>query len=263
MITATLDSVAAFFRTTKFEDGSKFYDSCFQKDRDILLNPKRENGLAWDMLAEFDGDCVSFIETIIQAAHVDEADGKETEIYLADMLLNIEKTTSSDALNRLIFQPMKDVAPIILETLNAENNMEKYGAIRTRLALYLNFLKPAARVDMEISIRDYLENCDGKILFVSCFNDRNMIKLSELTLDASRSINILKIFSSKTYFKESRDSIIDARETNVFTANGSIFSSKSEILARNDLKKIFSDVLQNSELSHAAKIYGTDKIVLV
>jgi hypothetical protein len=39
-------------RVVVFEDGSKLYDTCFQKSRDILLNPKKDGGHAWDMLGE-------------------------------------------------------------------------------------------------------------------------------------------------------------------------------------------------------------------
>jgi type IV conjugative transfer system coupling protein TraD len=87
-----------------FEDGSKFYDSCFKKDTDFLLNPFKD-GYSWDMLEEFEGDYISFIKAIMQAANISE---ENAEIYLSNMLLNMEKMTpeitSSIVLQKLIFK---------------------------------------------------------------------------------------------------------------------------------------------------------------
>jgi hypothetical protein len=201
-------------RVVVFEDGSKLYDACFQEGHDILLNPKKDNGYAWDMLGEFEGNYVRFIETIIELVNMTEEEKKETEIYLAEVLLNIEKFTSTastaDVMNKLIFQPIKEVANVLSNILDANDNLKKYANIRTTLALHLNFLRPEKNCAKEISITDYIGNSrfDGKILFVSCFNDKNAMRIAKLITDCSH--DVLRIFSSKTLFMESQNCIIDA-----------------------------------------------------
>jgi uncharacterized protein YpiB (UPF0302 family) len=74
-----------------FEDGSKFYDFCFKKDGDILLNPHK-NGYSWNMLKEFEGNYDSFLNTIIRFVDVND---EKAKIYLSDILLNIEKMVTT------------------------------------------------------------------------------------------------------------------------------------------------------------------------
>jgi hypothetical protein len=191
------DARAKNKRIVIFEDGSKFYDFCFKKDVDILLNPYK-NGYSWDMLNEFNGDYISFIKIIIQAANINE---EKTKIYLNHMLLNIEKMTpvitTSIALQKLIFQPLKEIIHDISEILLTQNDVENYKIIRSKLALNLDFLKSALNANEEISIRDYVNNCYGQILFISCLNDKNAMKLSELIFNSTSFPNVLKIFSPK------------------------------------------------------------------
>jgi type IV secretory pathway TraG/TraD family ATPase VirD4 len=227
-----------------FEDGSKFYDFCFQKDIDILLNPFK-NGYSWDMLGEFEGDFAFFLKAIIQAANISE---KNAEIYLSNILLNMEKMTpeitSSIVLQKLIFQPIKEVISDISEILCTENDIENYKIIRTKLALNLNFLKPIKDTNKEISVRDYTSNYGGQILFISCFNNKNAIRLSELIINSISSTNVLKIFSSKIAFPKSKNTIVDALDADIFNANGTVISSKSEILKRDELKTIFANFIR-------------------
>ncbi|GHT95901.1 hypothetical protein FACS1894122_13810 [Alphaproteobacteria bacterium] len=124
------------------------------------------------MLGEFDGNYVRFIETVIGLANVAEEEKKETETYLAEVLLNIEKITSTastaNVLDMLIFQPTKEITTILSKILDTESNLKTYSNIRTKLALHLNFLKPEKNCDREISIIDYVRNShfDSKILFI-------------------------------------------------------------------------------------------------
>jgi type IV secretory pathway TraG/TraD family ATPase VirD4 len=243
-----------------FEDSSQFYDSCFKEDTDILLNP-RKNGYSWDMLGEFEGDYNSFLDTIIQSADVNDA-----KIYLGNILLNIEKmtqtVTTSNVLEKLIFQPIKEVISDISEMLHSENDIENYKIIRAKLAIKLNFLKPIQNANKETSIRNYINNnCDGRIFFISCFDDTMMMKLSKLIIDSISYTNILKIFSSKIAFSKSKNTIVDALHTNVFVFNGTIIASKIEI--QDELKKIFHDFLINQSEKIFVKACTTDKIISI
>jgi type IV conjugative transfer system coupling protein TraD len=248
-----------------FEDGLKFYNSCAKKDIDILLNPFK-NGYSWDMFEEFEDDCISFMETIIQAANINE---EKTKIYLSYMLLNMEKMTSqittSDLLQKIIFQPIKEIFSDLSEISFTENDIENYKTIRTELALNLNFLKPQNNTNEEISIRDYISDYDGKMLFISCFNNKNALRLSELIINSISSANVLKILSSEKTFPRSKNTIIDASYMDIFNTNGTIISSKSEILKRDELKTIFADSIRTEiyENSFFIKTRLNDKIIFL
>lgn len=177
------------------ENGCEFYDFCFKKDVDILLNPHK-NGYSWDMLNEFDGDSDSFLDTIISLADVND---KKAKMYLSDMLLNMKKTTSSTAtstvLEKLIFQPTKEIIPDISEISHTEKDIENCKIIRTKLALNLDFLRSSQNANnREISIRNYIRNCNSQILFISCFDNKNAMKLSELIIHSMSRTNVLEMF---------------------------------------------------------------------
>jgi hypothetical protein len=91
-----------------------------------------------------------------------------------------------------------------------ENDIENYKTIRTEFALNLNFLNPQKNTNKEISVRDYIGNYDGKIRFISCFNNKNALRLSELIINSISSTDVLKIFSSEKLFPGSKNTIIDA-----------------------------------------------------
>ncbi|GHT94508.1 hypothetical protein FACS1894122_11200 [Alphaproteobacteria bacterium] len=166
------------------------------------------------MLGEFEENYARFIETIIGLANMTEEDKKETEVYLADVLLNIEKITSTvntvNVLDKLIFQPSQEITSGLLEILGTEDNLKRCTNIRTRIALYLNFLKPEKNYTKEISIIDYVRNShfDSKILFISCLYDKNAMRIAKLITDHDH--DVLKVFSSNTSFKEAQNCIIDA-----------------------------------------------------
>jgi hypothetical protein len=259
-------------RVVVFEDGSKLHNTCFQKDHDILLNPKK-GGYAWDMLGEFDGNYARFIETIIGLANMTEEDTKETEIYLAEVLLNIEKITSTvntvNVLDKLIFQPSQEITSGLLEILGTEDNLKKCANIRTRLALYLNFLKPEKNCNHEIFVGDYVENShfDSKILFVSCFDDKNVRHIAKLIANYDDNA-LLKVFFSKTLFMESRNCIIDATKINVIPeAKSTIIASATQAGKMEQAKKLFSETLVpqdcDNENCYFVKMYGNKKIVRV
>jgi hypothetical protein len=81
------------------------------------------------------------------------------------------------------------------------------------LSLKFRYLKLVDHYNREISVREYANDrcCDGKILFASCFNDKDAKKLLRLILDAKIPGDVVKMFSSKATFKESRNSYIPIR----------------------------------------------------
>jgi hypothetical protein len=127
----------------------------------------------------------------------------------------------------------------------------------------LSFLKPAKNANKEISVRDYMRNCDSRILFISCFNDATFAKLSEIIIDSISFANVLKIFSSKAAISKSKNTIVDALCSNAFNVNDTIISSKIEIQKRDELKKLFPDFLTNQteEKSFFIKTHTIDKII--
>jgi hypothetical protein len=266
------DACAKNKRVIVFEDGSKFYDSCFRKDCDVLLNPKRDDGFAWDMLGEFEGNYVRFTETLINSAEIEEENRKEVEICLADILLNMEKLISTintaNVLNALIFQPIKEVAPLLAEITGAEEDFKTYANARTRLALHLKFLKPDKDCGSEISVRSYIDDgCnDGKICFVSCGNNGDAIKTAKLISNYAEMREAVKIFSSKLFSGEFRNCIIDASEMNIIPTVGINVVSSVKITADKEfLQKIFSQTLCKNVASNSRliKIYRYEKIFCV
>jgi hypothetical protein len=260
-------------RVVVFEDGSKFYDSCFQKDRDTLLNPKKENGLAWDMLAEFE-DYLRFVNFIIESSDIAPERQSVAEEYLLKILSNLPRIlvniTTCDALNKLTFQSFQSLSTDLVGKLGVDDKdvLAQYSNVRDYLSLKFSFLKPIDHCNREISVREYANDgrCDGKILFASCFNDNDAKKLLGLILDAKISTDVLKIFSSKATFKESKNSIIDGSQTGEFlNFNGTIIASVAEISKRERLGKIFCEALQESDdkNSYFAKIRENEKIVAI
>jgi hypothetical protein len=196
-------------RVVVFEDGSKFYDSYFQKDCDILLNPQKDGGYAWDMLGEFDGNYLEFAKTIIAASDMDEKDRKNAEAYFFKMFSNlpqlVENATTSNVLNKLIFQPFKLLSSDLIGKLGIDNKdiLEKYAHIRDYLTLKFTHLKPDVDCGREISILKYSKNRNRDILFISCFDNQNLMKTQKMIAD------FCKVPSSACFYVHSSTSAVE------------------------------------------------------
>jgi hypothetical protein len=135
------DARAKNKRVIVFEDGSKFYDSCFRPDCDILLNPKKDNGCAWDMLGEFEGNYLKFADVLIKSADLDEEKLAIAEEYLFKILSNVPhivaKADTAKILNKLMFHPFRETAADFIETLGITDKdiLLKYSNIRDYLSL--------------------------------------------------------------------------------------------------------------------------------
>jgi hypothetical protein len=90
-----------------------------------------------------------------------------------------------------------------------------------------------------------------------------MLRLAQLIEVCGHCGKALKIFSSKTLSGGSANSVIIAAETGIFNRDCSVISSATEASKRNNVKKIFSDTLQDNQSPYFAKIYGTDKTIAV
>jgi hypothetical protein len=221
------------------------------------------------MLEECEGNYVRLIETLIKSADIEEENLKETEICLADILLNIEKlttaTNTANILNTLIFKPAKEIAPLLAEITEAEENFKTYADIRTRLALRLKFLRPVKDCCSEISVRSYIDDGhnNGKICFISCFNGGGTMKTAKLILNCGRMREVLKIFASKTISGEFRNCIVDAATMNIILPVGSsIVTSVRAAVDQESLRKIFSQTLWDNvdADSRLIKVQGYKKI---
>jgi hypothetical protein len=226
------------------------------------------------MFGEFEKNYLEFTRTIIGLVELSEKEKLETEQYFFKMFTSIDRivtnVTTANILNKFIFLPLIDISQdleTVLDLKNSENSA-KYSCIREKLCIYLNYLKPKKNCTKELFIQKYINNTEYEknILFVSNFNDKSMIKLSQLIVDSCNSNNALLVFSSKTLFKETKNCIIDASEINVTPeAKSMIISSTIEASKHAQIKKIFSEVLlqQDNESHYLVKMHGNERILMM
>jgi hypothetical protein len=190
-------------RVVVFEYNSRLYNACFQKDRDILLNPKKDDGYSWDILGELEGNYLAFTKAMIRSSELNEEDQKNAEEYFFTVLSNLPQLVSNittiNILNKLIFHSFKSLSVDLIGTLGEDNKdiLEKYLKIRNYLALKFNHLKPLSSYTRELSIREYEKKHEGGILFNSCFCDADEIKTQKMIIDFCRPNNVLRVFASK------------------------------------------------------------------
>jgi hypothetical protein len=101
----------------------------------------------------------------------------------------------------------------------------------------------------EISVKSYVNDAhhDGKICFVSCFNDGDAMKTAKLISNCEGMPEAVRVFSSKTLSGEFRNCIIDAIGTNIIPPIGSsVVSSVRAAVEKESLRKIFPQTLWDS-----------------
>ncbi|MDR0581021.1 MAG: type IV secretion system DNA-binding domain-containing protein, partial [Holosporaceae bacterium] len=240
------DARAKNKRVVVFEDGSKFYDSCFLSDCDILLNPKQENGRAWDMLGEFEGNYLKFADVLIKSADMDEERLAVAEEYFFKVLSNIHllmtDTSTVKVLNKLIFQSFKSISSDLVGKLGVDNKdiLMKYSNVRDYLSLKLDHLRPTVDCNREISMCEYGQCRDKSILFVSCFGDTNLSLTQKMILDFGRNDSLFKIFCSQKLFRELKKCIICGHKAGVAPKLESTVVSFAAAIANTEfLQKIF------------------------
>jgi hypothetical protein len=167
-----------------------------------------------------------------------------------------------------MFQSFKSVSADYVGKLgvNDKTTLEKYSYIRDYLSLRFDCLRPSANSAGEISAMKYAHSdlYNGKILFVSCFQDNNAKNLLRLILESETSFGVTKIFSTKTPFKVSENCVVNASETGAlrcFDSDGSVICSAAEASKRTQIQALFKDVPDNAACF--AKIRGTEQILLV
>lgn len=253
-----------------FEDDSKLYDACFDNNYDILLNHQHKNGYNWDVLDEYQDNFLQLSKTIVNLVDFTGNEDQITEQYLFKMFSHINDipyTSTADILNKIIFKSLRDVAPDLEGILNLKSdaNFEKYSHIREKLCMYLYFLKPSKNIDAsnEISIRKYINEPSGGILFLSNFNNSNSEKLSKLIMDLHISKNTLCIYSSEKAFRETKNSIIDGSKIKVRLEKKSSIICSADCLREESLRTIFDQSImqQKSGYQYFAKIYENKDVV--
>jgi type IV conjugative transfer system coupling protein TraD len=268
------DARAKNKRIIVFEDGSKFYDSCFRKDCDILLNPKRDDGFAWDMLGEFEGNYLKFADALIKSADIDGEKLAIAEEYFFKVLSHLTHISITvdtvNVLNKLLFYPFKETAADFVEMLGISDKdmLLKYSGIRDYLSLKFNCLRPKNDKIREISAQDYVgsNRYDGSILFVSCFADADIKDFLSSILESACLRDAWKVFSTKHEVRKMKNCIVtasDMSEPPIY--GGTVISSSTLSASREHLGRIFRDALQGNypEASCFIRPCGFDKIICV
>jgi hypothetical protein len=107
--------------------------------------------------------------------------------------------------NKLIFQPFKLLSSDLIGKLGIDNKdiLEKYAHIRDYLALKFAHLKPITDCPREISILEYNKNFNRDILFISCFDNQNLMKTQKMIAD------FCKVPSSGCFYVYSSTSAVE------------------------------------------------------
>jgi hypothetical protein len=262
------DARALNKRVVVFEDGSKYYDACFKKDRDILLNPKH-GGRAWDMLGEFEGNYPQLTKLLVESTEFTEDEAIEAEKYFFRMFSHlheiISEATSANMLNALIFRSFAGIAPDLENILNLkiEGNLQTYSYIREKMSLYLEYLKPLSGNIPEISVGKYIAEVtfDSSILFISGYGDKNAVRTTQLIADYTCFASAFKIFASSVQTPKSARTFIDASKVAFFDQNSTIISSAAEIYRNDNLRQFFPKISADNENQLFAKVHGINGAV--
>ena len=89
-----------------FENDSKFYDAYFKEETDIILNPHKKDGYAWDMLDELDRDYIRFVQAITDIAELENDDKKTVERCFFKILSRMDKMLPNQTTMEILDQPL-------------------------------------------------------------------------------------------------------------------------------------------------------------
>jgi len=247
-----------------FENDSRFYDACFKEGTDILLNPHKENGRTWNILKEFDEDYE--ILTQILTAKFNEKDLKNAQRYLMTVFMNMDNIFTeinvNNVLNTTIFAPIKNVAKTLSRILDLDS--QEYFNIRTDLMIYNKHLALLLNDKDNVAVKDYIsdKSYDGKIMFVSCFNDAKMKEIMRIVVNHCTIQEALTIHDT-SHAKNKKTIILCNENSRILEDDGSIIATYDLAQSNKIFDSIFGSALQNRRQNpqFLAKIHGVSEII--
>lgn len=232
-----------------FEDGSSLYKACFKKESDILINPNKENGYSWNVLKDFDNDYGLLTQALI--GKFDERDSKDAQRYLMTVFMNMNNIFSEinvkNVLSAIMFAPMKNAAKTLSRVFDLDS--QKYSDIRTDLMINNDHLSLLLNDKDNVAIRDYVadNSYNGKIMFVSCFDDSKMKEIMKLIINYCSIEETITIHDTSyaDHAKNRKAIVVCDEKTQISDNNGSVIVRYETAQTNKILQSVFGNALRN------------------